>query len=316
MLDYGLQQYLARVAVPFYFIASGYFLFRKTSYTNFDAKIPLKYACRIFRLYVIWTIIYFPYVLRDSILWDKNGIAHGLLIWIRNCIFTGSYLHLWYLNATVVATLILTFCLSKKMKMKTILCIATIMYIIGLLPQTYFVFLEPLRKTDVIWSFLKLIQNIIVTTRNGFFEGFLFMGIGMVFAYKPIVMKFKTAVAGFICSMVLFFFEAILVRYLGEVKNFDMYAFLVPVTFFLFYIVMHVELNGSIIYKHLRELGVLIFYLHLFISPFVEQEFLKLGIDNSLLKYCCTILVTGMVSQCIIVLSNKENFRWLKKIYL
>jgi serine/alanine racemase len=88
LINYGIQNYLARVAVPFFFVASGYFLFRKTSYENFDKTIPLAYAKRIFRLYVIWTVIYFPRVLRNSILRDEKGIVHGFLCWIRNCIFT------------------------------------------------------------------------------------------------------------------------------------------------------------------------------------------------------------------------------------
>lgn len=59
LLDYGLTQYIARLAVPFFFVASGYFLFRKTDYDNFDVNVPLTYAKRIFRLYLLWNAIYF-----------------------------------------------------------------------------------------------------------------------------------------------------------------------------------------------------------------------------------------------------------------
>jgi serine/alanine racemase len=207
LLDYEVRNWLARIAVPFYFIASGYFLFRKTTYENFNEKIALTYACRIFRLYIIWTIIYFPLSLKIKILGNEKGAVHGFIDWIRNFIFTGSYNQLWYLNATVVAALILTFCLHKKMKIRTIMCLSTLLYGIGLLGQAYFVLLKPLRNFEIIWQFLKLVQKCIVTTRNGLFEGFFFMGIGMVFAYKPIIMKLKTAIIGFVGSMALFLWK-------------------------------------------------------------------------------------------------------------
>jgi serine/alanine racemase len=318
LLNYGLQNWFASIAVPFYFIASGYFLFRKTTYDNFDETIALAYAGRIFRLYIIWTVIYFPLTLKFTILDDEKGIVHGLMVWVRNCIFTGSYNHLWYLNATVVATLILTFCLHKKIKIRTILCLSALLYGIGLLGQSYFVFLKPLRNFPTIWQFLKLVGKIIVTTRNGLFEGFFFMGIGMLFAYKPVVMKLKTAIIGFTGSMALFFTEVLCVHsFKWGLKNTSaLYFFFVPSVIFMFYIATHIELNHKPIYKHLRKLGILIFYLHSFIKPFIEKGLRLLGTENSLLQYCGTVLVTIVISECVLKLSSKPRFQWLKKIYV
>jgi hypothetical protein len=315
LLNYGVQNWFARVTVPFYFIASGYFLFRKTTYENFNEKIALTYARRIFRLYIIWTIIYFPLTLRFTILGNEKGAVYGLIDWIINCIFAGSYIQLWYLNATVVATLILTFCMHKKMKIRTIMCLSTLLYGIGLLGQAYFVLLKPLRNFETIWQFLRLVRKIIVNTRNGIFEGFFFMGIGMIFAYKPIVMKIKTAIIGFVSSMVLFFVEVLCVRYFEWGLEKDMYIFLVPAVFFLFYIATHIELNHKPIYKHLRELGILIFYWHEFIKPFIEKGLLLLGTKNSLLRYCGTVVVTIIISECTIKISSYPKFKWLKTIY-
>lgn len=315
LLDYEVRNWLARIAVPFYFIASGYFLFRKTTYENFDEKIALTYAGRIFRLYIIWTIIYFPLSLKIKILDNEKGVVHGFIDWIRNCIFTGSYNQLWYLNATVVATLILTFCLHKKMKLRTIMCLSTLLYGIGLLGQTYFVLLKPFRNFETIWQFLKLVQKCIVTTRNGLFEGFFFMGIGMVFAYKPIIMKLKTAIIGFAGSMALFFAEVLCVRYFEWKREEDMYIFLVPAVFFMFYIATHIEPDHKPIYKHLRQLGILVFYWHMFVQPFIKTGLLLLGTDNSLLQYCCTMLVTIIISECTMKLSSNSRTKWLKIIY-
>jgi hypothetical protein len=314
-LNFWVQNWFARIAVPFYFISSGYFLFRKTTYENFDEKITLTYAGRVFRLYIIWTIIYFPLTLKFTILGNEKGIVQGLTDWIRRCIFAGSYTQLWYLNSTVVATLILTFCMHKKMKIRTIMCLGILLYGIGLLGQAYFVLLKPLRNFETIWQFLKLVQKIILTTRNGLFEGFFFMGIGMLFAYKPIVMELKMAIIGFIGSMALFFDEVLFVCYFEWKLEKDMYIFLVPAVFFMFYIATHIELNHNPIYKHLRELGILIFYWHKFIQYFIEKGLSLLGTKNSLLRYFGTVVVTIIISECTRKLSSNPKFKWLKTIY-
>ena len=72
----------------------------------------------------------------------------------------------------------------------------------------------------VLWDFLKVVQRLIGTTRSGVFEAFLFMGIGMVFAYQPIYIKMKKAIvaniaipqrrildiSSFIITFLIFFF--------------------------------------------------------------------------------------------------------------
>ncbi|WP_455717576.1 acyltransferase family protein, partial [Anaerosporobacter sp.] len=98
-LNYWVQNYLARVAVPFFFVTSGFFLFRKTRYDSFDIHVPIQYAKKLFRLYVIWTVIYGPFILKE-ILTDENGVIHGIIRFVRKFIFTGSYFVLWFYSAS------------------------------------------------------------------------------------------------------------------------------------------------------------------------------------------------------------------------
>lgn len=50
-INYYLQQYVSRVAVPFFFITSGFFLAKKNSLDNFDIKISIKYIKKILILF-------------------------------------------------------------------------------------------------------------------------------------------------------------------------------------------------------------------------------------------------------------------------
>lgn len=76
LANFELKDCIARVAVPFFFVASGYFLFRKMSEGNFDKGVALRYAARIFRLYVIWTVVYSPLIVK-SILSNEGGGVQG-----------------------------------------------------------------------------------------------------------------------------------------------------------------------------------------------------------------------------------------------
>lgn len=319
--NYWIKNYLARIAVPFYFISSGYFLFRKTDYHRFDFSIPFAYIKKILYLYLIWTAIYLPLTVKFDILKDPEGIFHGILLWIRNCIFTGSYLHLWYLNAAIIAVLIVSVLLSKNISYHSIMAFSVVMYMIGLLPQTYFVFCALLKNTPSLWAALKFIEKFMVTSRNGLFFGFLFVGMGMMFAYKPIYIPIKKAFFNFCFFMILFLFEAIMVRHMGWAREHDMYLFLVPVSYYMFYLTTHIDLKPRKIYATLKHMGVLIFYLHLFVKPFVEygltvlHRITNVNFNHSLVFYTGTVCVTAVLSYGIILLSNTSSFGWLKKVY-
>lgn len=298
LADYVLTHWLARIAVPFFFIASGYLLFVKTDYVNFDKNIPLRYAWKLFKLYSLWTLIYLPLILRDQILADQGGAAHALVMWVRSFIVEG-YGHLWYLNASVFAVLILTFLIGKKVSIKRIFGWAGFLYCIGLFDQPYFGILEQLKGIDVIWTLLTIIKKIIITTRDGIFMGFLFMGMGMLFAYKPVFIKIRTAVVLFVISMFLFLCEVMLVRHFHLVRGYDTCLFLAPASFFLFYIILHIELPSNKIYKHLRRWSVYMFLLHPIVLELTITVRTELLHNNLLLNYCMVVLVTILASECI-----------------
>ena len=62
-----LKEFLARIAVPFFFAVSGYFLFLKI---DRDGKAPLRSAWRLTKVYLFWSIPYLLlnlWVLRNDI---------------------------------------------------------------------------------------------------------------------------------------------------------------------------------------------------------------------------------------------------------
>ena len=317
-LNYALVNYLVRIAVPFFFVASGYFLFRKTTFDNFDIGIPIKYAVKNIKLYLIWTVIYLYPIIYYTIIHNEKGRTYGIWESIRNTIFMGSYVHLWYVKATAVAVLMLALLVKKRVKLIYIMVLATVLYVIGLLGQSYFGLLRPLESNETLWEILQAVGEVMGTTRNGVFEGFFFILLGALFAYKPIVMRFRNAVIGFCISMILLFGEVVCVKYFDWCIAKDMYIFLVPAVFFLFYIATHVELKEHKRYREMRAIGAMIFYIHLWINVIVARTYEEItggkefhSVPNFLLTLLCTVVVAIL----LVKLSNRKKFKWLRKLY-
>ncbi len=315
-LNYFVQNYLTRVAVPFFFVCSGFFLYKKTSLAAFSTEPTKKYAMRLFKLYVIWTLIYFPLSFK-AYLRNEKDILHAVSGYVRSCIFQGSYTQLWYFPAIIFAVLLTSFLLYKKLSPKKITIAALILYLIGLLAQSWFGLIEPLRDAaPQIWSLLKNIQQVIGTTRDGLFDGFIFVGFGMLFAFYDFSISKKKALIAFIISMVLMLFEVYLLEYFDFARAHDMYLFLLPATFFGFSFISQVKLPDHPIYKKLRMLSSLIFYSHLRVSVAVGKlKFTNEPLSKTRLLFIITLITTIVFSLIVIKLSDTSKFKWLKKFY-
>lgn len=317
-LNYGIQHYLARVAVPFFFVCSGFLLYRKTSPGEFDSAVTGRYLVRLVRLYLIWTIIYFPFIL-PGITQDERGTAHAVLVFIKNSIVTGSVLHLWYFPALIFAVALISVLLLKKVDPLTILIISAVFYFFGLFAQSWFGFILPLEDAAPgIWKFLKLLQRVIITTRDGLFDAFFFVSMGMYIAYSDLHIKPKRAAMLFGLSMLALFFEVFLLQSAGYIREHDMYLFLGPAVFFLFCFLIGIQLPDHPAYKEMRVLSFLVYCIHVGVMWYAMPE-LTGSIDGPVPWYCSpfalTLTITLAVSLLIILLSKNRFFSWLKALY-
>lgn len=313
-INFGIQQYLSRVAVPFFFVASGFFLYKKTSASDFNPEYSKKYILRMLRLYALWSLIYLPMAIY-SFFKDESGLLHALVIYARNIIFTGSYRHLWYLNALIVAVAIISFLLYIKIKPQKLIIFAAAFYFAGLFAQSWFGFIIPLREhAPKVWHMLKLLENVIVTTRDGLFEGFFFVAMGMCFAFLDIRIGKKKALIGFLISMILLLFEIAILQYFHYIREYDMYLFLAPATFFLFCFVRQAEIPDRPIFKTLRKLSALIFYTHIWVISVILNIICK-SLSKTCLPIILTLSLTIAGALIVIRLSEHPKFKWLRHLY-
>lgn len=289
--NFGLKNCLCRIAVPFYFTASGFLLFRKMDFANLENERIKKYCFKIFRLLGIWSFL----------------------------LFVGSKVQLWYLGALVFAVIILKLLIDSKIKLRIIVIISAIAFIIGLLGDSYYGIIAPLKNYFITKVLIVLYDEIFYTTRNGLFFGLIFVLMGALFAQRKIVINNTVAFFGLATSMIIMFFEVYLIRWFSHPKDYNMFASLIPVVFFVFYIATHLNLKNRPIYSRLRNIGMLVFFLHLFVKYFVmlalEMIKIKTGTDLFAFSFFLVVLFTTVLSIMLERLSKKEKYHWIKYLY-
>ncbi|PGS77202.1 hypothetical protein COC69_20675 [Bacillus cereus] len=300
--NYFLVSVLARVAVPFFFVTSGYFFVLKVHIKHSlkeNLSRVVQVISRLVKLYVIWTLIYFLFQMYS---WIKSGESWGFwLVYFQKTFFEGSYYTLWYLPALIFA-IAFSFVLFKLCKPRIVLGITLILFICGTFMQTYF---------DIfgLKEFFSWYYTIFLTTRNGLFFGSFFVSLGMYIAYLKKRNSQKYNIVGLSLSFGLLIVEVFSVQHLTFTKGNGMWFMLAPATYFLFMALMNINLEKHSCYQNLRSLSFLMYVSHgLFLILFS-----KLYAIDSLLYFTFVLLGTYIFS--IVLLSISRKIVYFKKLY-
>lgn len=316
ILNYSLKHYIARIAVPFFFVASGFFYFKSNDYHDYNTTKAKKYLARLFFLYAFWCLVYFPYHI-DACFKNSKGMVHGVLIYLKSFVFEGGHFHLWYVISLFFAILILSIFIKCRMKINHVLVISVVLYCIGLLGQGYSFLLNPLREYSVIWNALVFIKKIIGTTRNGLFEGLLFVTMGLILATYKNNLASKKNLLLFFFSMIGVGFEILFIHFVGGKIENDFYIFLAPAVWFLFLYVSRIKLKANSTCVILRKMSSLMYFGHILVKDLVEyiMKSLALELKESCLPFVLTVVLSTLFSYLIVKLSGVNGFKWLKKLY-
>lgn len=171
---------LFSIAVPYFFICSGFFLFRNNGKVNIRHRM-IQYAKSITSMYVIWTLIYLPFTIY-SYYTDGLSLKQGILAFIRGFFFIGEHSYswpLWYLLALITAV-VLIYCMQQlHFKPFMITIVGFIMFIIGhYINYLHTNALNLMGIPQITDLYFKIFQN----TRNGLFIGLFYVSLGLVIA--------------------------------------------------------------------------------------------------------------------------------------
>lgn len=296
MSDFILTRIIARIAVPFFFMLSGFFLISRHNYNYDKLKVFLKNTVFI---YGISIFIYIPLNIYNGYFSMDNLLPNI----IKDIVFDGTLYHLWYLPASIIGASIAYF-LVKKLGMKWSFIISVILYIIGMLGDSYYGFLE---KLPLLKNFYGYIFEVSDYTRNGVFFAPVFFILGGIIANKSVSISSKNSLIGFLISFTLMFCEGIILHNLGVQRHDSMYIMLLPCMYFLFTALTFFKGNRV---RFLRTSSLIIYIIHPMMIVIIRMFSKILGIqtvlvDNSIINYIVVSIASFITSIIIILILNR-----------
>ncbi len=299
---------LCNLAVPFFFITSGFLLFRnfREASPEENRQAVRKYVLHILRMYGIWCVIWLPWKVLN---FYNLGHFHlnDLLLYLRDLLFVSGGDALWYLPALALGVF-LVYWLQKKLPFSVIVLISGIFYLFGVAISSWYTLFADLPLVD--WYY-----RLFSTTSNGLLYGFLFVGLG---AYLGNIPRKKTTafyLIGFLVSFATVVLEAYYIRRFGYNYQGVVECVFVPLcALFLFRLAEHLPLQPRPIYKTLRTYSTLIYLSHCFIIRTLKMICGILDYSvNPIVLFFATTALSLLFSFCVQRLSASK--KWVRAFY-
>ena len=279
---------LFRIAVPFFFMISGYYVFSDLATQN---SYPARQRIWLFikkqlQVYLIATLLFLPLAWYSGIL----GLNMPLDTFIQTLLVNGILYHLWYFPAIITGGL-LVMGLLTRLSFKQVFFIAVGLYVVGLGGDSW----SGLAAQTPITPLYSLIFQLLDGTRNGIFFAPLFLILGVLarrFAKKPASPhRYSYLMISLICLLL----ESYLLHHFTTPKHDSMYVFLPFVLLFLFPIIQ--QWQAPMIWKQAGRLSLWLYLLHPYtiaVTHFLSQKLPLL--QNNLINFLVVLgLTIGVV---------------------
>lgn len=300
--DFFLTRILARVAVPFFFLVTGQFVLGSSSTPSRPAAFSTikKYLLKIAGLYGISILLYLPFGI-------YAGHYRGLhpLDFLRLLVFDGTFYHLWYFPACILGVL-LVWLLMHKCSLRAVTAMAAVLYVIGLLGDSYYGLIAQVPVLSPIYDGL---FGLFSYTRNGLFFAPLFLVMGLSMQkhcmQKPSRQnqrqRTRFLTVGLLVSLTLLTTEGFLLRHFALQRHDSMYLALVPTMYFLYRLLLLWKARP---HPLTRTVSTWIYVLHPAMIVLVRggAKFTGLTgllVDNSLMHYLAVSLASMLSGICI-----------------
>ena len=222
----GNIQILTRVAVPFFFCTSGYFL--QKGYVRKGCSAIATSIWNVFRLYMALSIVYFAVIfLQNPALLQR--VEKWMLI---DFLFNGSYYHLWYMVG-VIYSMVVIYLICKFKLTKALLPLAVFCYAVGLVGTSYYGLGSRLPIMSTLFD-----SGWFLSVRRIFLMGFPFTALGWIISEEKLKLRISKKHLLFATTLValLFVAEIVTVTVTGMSRTIEITVFLYPLLFLLFQI--------------------------------------------------------------------------------
>ena len=296
---------ILRLAVPFFFVVSGFFWGLSIYQGDKELNTCLKnYERRLILPYIVFSIINIVLAVTEMILNGEKIYKIAFKI-IRSIIFY-PYGALWYVWASMVAVILL-FWFIKKEKITLAIVIGVILYGLALLMNSYYFLIDGLWVQKLVDLYLKITTS----ARNGVFVGFIFIGLGVCLAkYRRKLQEIRWMVISLIIMAISYMILIGEVIFIQGKKTADdhslflSFLFLIPsMVWIMLYFNVHIKKRNAIL---CRNLSAGVYYLHRGILSIITLISLFWGIKiNTLLKFAIVLIIS--IFLCLYAYKTKKE---------
>ena len=290
----------ARIAVPFFFAASGFFFFQKITFINgkidisaSNRRILWKYCKNIALVYFSWSFFYIIFQLPQ---WYQTGWWGSTLLKdiIISIFFHGIYYHLWFLLALLYAIPFLFFLLSY-VSMKKLQIVLLFFWIIECLLYSYnWLGISNIPQLSWLVSRFPIIFDVM-------FRATPLLGVGILCIDR------STSTKNSLLFFILFFLactvEASLLYFFSQNNGTYSYILFTPImAFYLFQTVLcfNHSTNGSFSII-CRKSSLVIYCLH----PFILDFFKLIGITSQFILWMLVTVISVTIAFSWTILKQK-----------
>ena len=301
-----------RLAVPVFFVLSGYFFFSKVnSIDNSEGKKAYlkKSVKHNLQLYAFWFIVLSPitFYIRD---YFSGGVVRGVLTMLQGFLLGSTFQASWYITALIIGLVILFF-LSKKCSNTVLSVIGVIFYIPALLSSNY-LFIPMLSEgTKGIYEVFS--AAFLLPCRN-FFAGMIYLVIGKIIAEKEENTKGVGYFLGTVICFGLLICEIIALSFgKVQIKDTDCFIMLPLISYYLcrWVLSLKVEISCS---ATLRKMSTLSYCSHMAVFMIAGKLLSILDIPDfgNIIVFALTLLLTWAVGLLILKLEKLRLFGFLR----
>lgn len=226
--------------------------------------------------------------------WKNIGATESF----RLLIFDGTFYHLWYLPALVMAACLIAL-LSRKLSFHSIFGIGILLYLVGLFGDSYF---GVIRNVPVISSIYEGMFSVFSYTRNGLFFAPVFLIMGAWIGHTRLLWKRNAVAAGLAVSLILMLAEGMLLHHFKLQRHDSMYLSLLPCMFFLYLFIASFRLKPNPL---LRKTATWMYLIHPAVIILVRGaakavRLTEVLVNNSLLHFLTVCICSAMIAVLIV----------------
>lgn len=302
--EWFFQHCLLRLAVPFFFVTSGFFLGKGMLQEDGRKEYFLKYEKRLIYPYIVFSIIN-TILSGTEMLLRGESVLRTLLKQVRAIVFYPNGA-LWYIWACMIAAALHYIVLCKKW-MRAGVLVGVLLYLAALLMNSYYFLTEGMLIRKVIDFYLR----IAVSPRNGIFVGFLFMAMGVLLAkYEKKIAENKTVRVAILLAVLSYLGLIAETAFIQGKKTADdhslflSFLILIPA---LVIILLHYNIpvkKKTAVYC--RNLSAGIYYLHRASLSSITVASIMIGFEvNRLLAFISVLLLDAII--CIWAYKSKNS---------